>query len=67
MRAIGIIDLGVGAANGLGFNWSTQQIGQLRGVTTRKLIEADSKAADNYPSKKRAELTQANELLNIFK
>ena len=31
-----------------------QTIEQLRGATTRKLIEADSKAADNYPSKKRA-------------
>jgi len=26
----------------------------LRGANTRKLIEADSKAMDNYPSKKRA-------------
>jgi len=32
-----------------------QAIEQLRGATTRKLIEADSRAADNYPSKKRAE------------
>jgi len=32
-----------------------QAIEQLRGATTRKLIEADSKAADNYPSKKRSE------------
>ena len=32
-----------------------QAIEQLRGANTRKLIEADSKAADNYPSKKRAE------------
>ena len=32
-----------------------QAIEQLRGTNTRKLIEADSKAADNYPSKKRAE------------
>jgi hypothetical protein len=29
-----------------------QAIKQLRGANTRKLIEADSKAADNYPSKK---------------
>jgi len=28
----------------------------LRGTNTRKLIEADSKAADNYPCKKRANL-----------
>jgi len=32
-----------------------QAIEQLRGANTRKLIEADGKAADNYPSKKRAE------------
>jgi integrase len=32
-----------------------QAIEQLRGTNTRKLIEADNKAADNYPSKKRAE------------
>jgi integrase len=32
-----------------------QAIEQLRGTTTRKLIEADNKAADNYPSKKQAE------------
>jgi hypothetical protein len=32
-----------------------QAIEQLRGTTTRKLIEADNKAADSYPSKKRAE------------
>jgi hypothetical protein len=32
-----------------------QAIEQLRGANTRKLIEADSKAADNYPSKKRAQ------------
>ena len=32
-----------------------QAIEQLRGANTRKLIEADSKAADNYPSKKQAE------------
>jgi len=32
-----------------------QAIEQLRGAITRKLMEADSKAADNYPSKKRAE------------
>lgn len=32
-----------------------QAIEQLRGVNTRKLIEADSKAADNYPSKKQSE------------
>jgi integrase len=31
-----------------------QAIEQLRGTNTRKLIEADNKAADNYPSKKRA-------------
>jgi integrase len=35
-----------------------QAIEQLRGATTRKLIEADSRAADNYPSKKRAEREQ---------
>jgi hypothetical protein len=35
-----------------------QAIEQLRGATTRKLIEADSKAADNYPSKKRAQKQQ---------
>ena len=32
-----------------------QAIEQLRGTNTRKLIEADSKAADNYPSKKKAQ------------
>ena len=31
-----------------------QAIEQLRGTNTRKLIEADSKAAENYPSKKLA-------------
>lgn len=31
-----------------------QAIEQLRGANTRKLIEADNRAADNYPSKKRA-------------
>jgi hypothetical protein len=31
-----------------------QAIEQLRGTNTRKLIEADSKAADNYPSKRLA-------------
>jgi hypothetical protein len=30
-----------------------QAIEQLRGTNTRKLIEADNKAADNYPRKKR--------------
>ena len=35
-----------------------QAIEQLRGATTRKLIEADSKAADNYPSKKQAQKQQ---------
>ena len=39
-----------------------QAIEQLRGANTRKLIEADSRAADNYPSKKR---TQKNEALKI--
>jgi integrase len=32
-----------------------QAIEQLRGANTRKLIEADSKAAENYPSKRQAE------------
>ena len=32
-----------------------QAIEQLRGANTRKLIEADSRVADNYPSKKRAQ------------
>jgi len=32
-----------------------QAIEQLRGTNTRKLIEADSRAADNYPSKKKTQ------------
>jgi hypothetical protein len=32
-----------------------QAIEQLRGTNTRKLIEADSKASDNYPSKRQAQ------------
>jgi len=35
-----------------------QVIEQLRGANTRKLIEADSRAAANYPSKKRAQKQQ---------
>lgn len=35
-----------------------QAIEQLRVANTRKLIEADSKAADNYPSKKQAQKQQ---------
>jgi hypothetical protein len=31
-----------------------QAIEQLRGTNTRKLIEIDSKAEDNYPSKRRS-------------
>jgi integrase len=33
-----------------------QAIEQLRGTNTRRLIEVENKATDNYPSKKQAEM-----------